>query len=104
MQVIVIVRVSITKLMLLQIHVDRYKLQMFTRLSDPILKSLLTDDPTVTRFHACERFARCEVAGVHRSDVVYINPVVMSKSDWSSYLDEQKQLIEGGVRPPSLVR
>ncbi|KAH9954958.1 hypothetical protein BC827DRAFT_1272104 [Russula dissimulans] len=67
-----------------QIHVDRYKYNIYTHLSDPFLRSLVTLDPSNTRFHACERFNRCSHA--NRDGVVYVNPVTMGKSKWDQYL------------------
>ncbi|KAH9980740.1 hypothetical protein BJV74DRAFT_85576 [Russula compacta] len=67
-----------------QIHVDRYKYNIYSHLTDPFLRSLITPDASKTRFHACERFDRCTHA--NRDDVVYINPVTMSKSKWDQYL------------------
>jgi hypothetical protein len=87
-----------------QIHVDRYKYQTFGRLSDAMLKAAITDDPTVgTRFHACERFARCEVAAERHGNVVYINPVVMSRTEWAAYLSEVTQQTDRKVFPLGLV-
>ncbi|EIW74524.1 hypothetical protein CONPUDRAFT_169911 [Coniophora puteana RWD-64-598 SS2] len=43
-----------------QIHVDRYKYELYAHLSaDPFLARILTRDEKSTCFHACERFARC---------------------------------------------
>lgn len=39
---------------------DRYKGELFTSIkSDPFLSSCITLDPAKSRFHACERAARC---------------------------------------------
>ncbi|KAH9959524.1 hypothetical protein BGW80DRAFT_1183450 [Lactifluus volemus] len=66
-----------------QIHVDRYKHTIYSHVEDPFLHSVITLDPSKTRFHACERFNRCPHAnGV---DVVYINPVTMDKVKWEQY-------------------
>ncbi|KAI9509474.1 beta-lactamase-like protein, partial [Russula earlei] len=67
-----------------QIHVDRYKHNIYSHLADPFLPSLITLDPSKTRFHACERFNRCIKAS--GDGVVYVNPVAMSKSRWDQYL------------------
>ncbi|KAF8466527.1 hypothetical protein DFH94DRAFT_639281, partial [Russula ochroleuca] len=67
-----------------QIHVDRYKHNIYSHLSDPFLRSLVTLDASKSRFHACERFHRCSHA--NRDGVVYINPVTISKSKWDQYL------------------
>ncbi|KAI0263912.1 beta-lactamase-like protein [Gloeopeniophorella convolvens] len=66
-----------------QIHVDRYKHTVFSRLADPFLRSLVTLDASQTRFHACERFNRCSYADAE--GVVYINPVTMGKPKWAEY-------------------
>jgi hypothetical protein len=67
----------------MQIHVDRYKHTIYSHVEDPFLHSVITLDPSKTRFHACERFNRCPHAnGV---DVVYINPVTMDKVKWEQY-------------------
>jgi hypothetical protein len=50
----------------LQIHVDRYKHAVYTHISDPFLRALVTRDATSTRFHACERFERCSFVNVPR--------------------------------------
>jgi hypothetical protein len=68
----------------MQIHVDRYKHNVYSHLTDPFLRSLITLDGSKTRFHACERFNRCPYAS--GDDVVYINPITMSKSKWDQYL------------------
>jgi len=87
----------------LQIHVDRYKCEMYRRLSDPLLEAAVTSDSTAhTRLHACERFARCEVAAYHNRNVVYLNPVIMSRADWAVYLSEVRQQVAKGIYPPSL--
>ena len=52
-----------------QIHVDRYKHAVYTHISDPFLRVLVTRDSTSTRFHACERFERCSFVDVPRYDV-----------------------------------
>ncbi|KAF8999333.1 beta-lactamase-like protein [Cyathus striatus] len=46
------------------IHVDRYKHTILSRLSDPFLRSIITRDGTSIRFHACERFGRCDAVDV----------------------------------------
>lgn len=44
-----------------QIHVDRYKRSIYTAVqTDPFLLSCTTTDPSVTRFHACERRFKCD--------------------------------------------
>ena len=67
----------------MQIHVDRYKHTIYSHLADPFLRSVITLDPSETRFHACERFCRCpHASGI---DVVYINPVTMARVKWDQY-------------------
>ena len=68
----------------MQIHVDRYKYNIYSHLTEPFLRSLITLDASKSRFHACERFDRCPNAS--RDDVVYINPVTISKFKWHQYL------------------
>lgn len=44
-----------------QVHVDRYKSTIYSAVkSDPFLSACTTTDPHATRFHACERRAKCE--------------------------------------------
>ncbi|KAN0128916.1 Beta-lactamase-like protein, partial [Lactarius tabidus] len=66
-----------------QIHVDRYKHSVYSHIADPFMRSLITLDPSKTRFHACERFNRCQHASA--DDVVYINPVTIGKVKWEQY-------------------
>lgn len=96
-----------------QIHVDRYKHSVYSHLSlDPFLKSLITRDERSTRFHACERFDRCEevevegrashtISGAH---VVYVNPVMMSVAAWQLYLQDTKQRLSRGEVVNNLVK
>ncbi|KAJ3791181.1 hypothetical protein GGU10DRAFT_313 [Lentinula aff. detonsa] len=50
-----------------KIHLDDYKYRVHSLLSsDPLLQTLGTTDPDETRFHACERFARCHHVNVDR--------------------------------------
>lgn len=45
----------------IQVHVDRYKHIIYKSVkSDPFLFACTTLDPTATRFHACDRFAKCD--------------------------------------------
>ncbi|KAF7359244.1 DNA cross-link repair 1A protein [Mycena sanguinolenta] len=93
-----------------QIHLDRYKHNVYTNISDPVLRSLGTRDEASSRFHACERFDRCDyVAAVdsHRAStgfsrkgthVVYVNPVTMDAARWGTYLQETKLAIGRGER------
>ena len=103
-----------------QIHVDRYKYSIYKHISDPLLRALVTRDPSSTRFHACERFCRCEYVAVEngtRKDkdgkyssvnkdgraVVYINPVSMGGDRWDSYLVDVKERMENGEMVTNLV-
>ncbi|KDQ51247.1 hypothetical protein JAAARDRAFT_211212 [Jaapia argillacea MUCL 33604] len=92
-----------------KIHVDRYKHSIYMAISDPCLKSIVTRDASSTKFHACERFDRCEHVAEEtdtqhskekgKSDgkhVVYVNPVTMGVSGWSLYLSEMKDKLKKG--------
>ncbi|KAK0189903.1 beta-lactamase-like protein [Armillaria mellea] len=80
-----------------RIHMDRYKHDIYSHLAnEPLLRSICTRDAGSTRFHACERFERCEYVDVPASrpratstsgnQVVYINPVsTMNKEQWAAY-------------------
>ena len=57
-----------------------------------------------TRFHACERFDRCEVVERVGKSVVYVNPVPMGSKDWNRYLDATKEKLKYGEEVTSLVR
>ncbi|KAG2147457.1 beta-lactamase-like protein [Suillus bovinus] len=93
-----------------QIHVDRYKYAVYTHISDPFLRTLVTRDVTSTRFHACERFERCSFVNVPNFDfqndlaprstegkkVVYVNPVAMGCAQWEGYrMDVRRRLAMG---------
>ncbi|KAF5372288.1 hypothetical protein D9757_009638 [Collybiopsis confluens] len=106
-----------------KIHLDEYKAKIFSLVSsDPLLRSLGTTDQDETRFHACERFDRCDHVRVDRQDdsfdsdieegsedtqeagkaagekaVVYINPVSsMTPEQWVEYQATiQKKLTRG---------
>ena len=94
-----------TKCRRLQVHVDRYKHGVYSHLiGDPFLKSIITKDSASTRFHACERFNRCEHVRVNGREshtptghhVVYVNPVNMGTTAWEQYLKQTKeQLLRG---------
>ncbi|PFH48640.1 hypothetical protein AMATHDRAFT_5610 [Amanita thiersii Skay4041] len=100
-----------------QIHVDRYKCSIYERLSDPFLRMIVTTDSNSTRFHACERFDRCEQVAVnnesHLSDgyavsrngkhVVYVNPVTMGVESWEHYLREMRGRLQTGEVVNSLL-
>jgi hypothetical protein len=98
-----------------QIHVDRYKYSVFQHISDPFMKLITTRSPSSTRFHACERFNRCEYVDIKNDAsysnatsalgkrVVYINPVTMSIEAWDEYLEITKARIRGGDEVNNLV-
>ena len=88
----------------LQIHVDRYKHSIYQHVSDPYMRLIVTRDPASTRFHACERFNRCDYVLVDNEQgtfensisrrgrrVIYINPVTMGKINWKLYFEETRQ-------------
>ncbi|KAI0309278.1 hypothetical protein OF83DRAFT_87503 [Amylostereum chailletii] len=95
-----------------KIHVDRYKYDVYKRIGGS-LSDIITDDPASTRFHACERFARCEHAPApsrafntdgstttttkNGYPVVYINPVTFGKPKWKEYLDHTESQIRAGL-------
>lgn len=89
---------------------------------------ILTRDPAASRFHACERFDRCErvrvdgdgdgeigkgcegekrgeekVEGGGRKRVVYVNPVTMGEARWEVYLEDTRRRIGKGETVDSLV-
>ncbi|KAG5643924.1 hypothetical protein DXG03_009332 [Asterophora parasitica] len=92
------------------IHVDRYKYFVYRHTSDPFMRSIITQDASSTRFHACERFHRCEYVAVddgpdqlqyntisHRGKrVVYVNPVNMGTHSWDLYMKDTKQRLSQG--------
>ncbi|KAG8923551.1 hypothetical protein FRC01_012620 [Tulasnella sp. 417] len=86
-----------------KIHVDRYKYDVYTSLSEPIWKEILTMDPTATRFHACERFDRCsEVDENEAEDVVYVNPNDMGLAGWQAYQQRVLDEMSRGNFPSAL--
>ena len=100
-----------------QIHVDRYKYSVYNHISDPFLRSILTQDPSCTRFHACERFHRCEYVTVNDNtwqsqynaanylgkQVVYVNPVNMGSQSWDLYITDMKTRLSQGEEVNNLV-
>ncbi|KAJ3532022.1 hypothetical protein NM688_g7488 [Phlebia brevispora] len=87
-----------------KIHVDRYKYSVYMRLSDPFLRHIITPDANASRFHACERFDRCECVRVDGrashtpsgTHVVYVNPVTMGTKKWEEYVvDTRTRLARG---------
>lgn len=87
----------------LQIHVDRYKYEVYTNISDPILRQLVTRDPTSTRFHACERFDRCDAVRPDDPSVIYINPKGLGYDNWNHYMAKMRVVFKKGERPSHLV-
>ncbi|PIL22723.1 hypothetical protein GSI_15416 [Ganoderma sinense ZZ0214-1] len=88
-----------------KIHVDRYKHSVYAHISgDPFLQSIITKDESSTRFHACERFERCEHVRVNGREshtpsghhVVYVNPVNMDIQTWQRYLEETREQLQKG--------
>ncbi|KGB77315.1 hypothetical protein CNBG_3153 [Cryptococcus deuterogattii R265] len=79
-----------------KVHVDRYKSQIYSAIrSDPFLLNCTTTDPLETRFHACERFAKCvacrrfdDESGkpVYNLDkmMVHVNMVEVKQVGWDS--------------------
>lgn len=59
---------------------------------------------TSTRFHACERFDRCEVIERLGKSAVYVDPAPMGSEDWSRYLDATREKLKYGEEVTSLVR
>ncbi|EGN93896.1 hypothetical protein SERLA73DRAFT_78273 [Serpula lacrymans var. lacrymans S7.3] len=100
-----------------KIHVDRYKHSIYSHVSDPFLRSIFTCDPSSTRFHACERFDRCDIVSVEDYNygnepaplskvgkkVVYVNPIPMSESKWEMYLTSVKRQMNDGENVDSLL-
>ena len=78
-----------------QIHVDRYKRSIYAAIqSDQFLQACTTLDPYISRFHACERRAKCEACRtVDRSSgkrlwnsdkrVVDVNMVEVKDAAWA---------------------
>ncbi|WWD22472.1 hypothetical protein CI109_106965 [Kwoniella shandongensis] len=77
------------------VHVDRYKRSIYTAVeTDPFLLGCTTTDPDATRFHACERFAKCKNCRrfergnrqpVHNLDkrIVNVNMVEIKQASWT---------------------
>jgi len=87
-----------------QIHVDRYKHCIYSHLSHEGLSRIITRDMSSTRFHACERFDRCEEVEKLGRSTVHVNPVTMGSEDWSQYLDTTRDKLKYGEEVTSLVR
>jgi hypothetical protein len=86
-----------------QIHVDRYKFDIYNQISDPFLKSLVTLDSLSTRFHACERKNRCDQVEYGTVGVVYVNPVTLSKVKWNNYFLKIRDSLKRGEHVSNLV-
>jgi DNA cross-link repair 1C protein len=100
-----------------KIHVDRYKHSIYTSISDSFMQAIVTQDSTVTRFHACERFSRCSLveqafaqeALAKTGRIVYVNPVTMGSQSWDAYRQNVKTQLQSGklvnvlVCPPARV-
>lgn len=82
---------------------DRYKYSVYSRLSRDGLSRIVTRDALSTRFHACERFDRCEVIERLGKSVVYVNPVSMGSGDWGRYLNVTREKLKYGEEVTSLV-
>jgi hypothetical protein len=86
-------------------------------ISDRFLREIITEDPASTRFHACERFSRCDhvqcddIPGQkeynyisrYNNHVVYVNPVTMDCMTWDRYLVEVKLKLLNGEPVHNLV-
>ncbi|WVR03518.1 hypothetical protein IAU60_000509 [Kwoniella sp. DSM 27419] len=78
-----------------RVHVDRYKRSIYSVIkSDPYLLACTTEDPYSTRFHACERIAKCVACRrfqkgnskpVYNLDkrIVGVNMVEIKDASWS---------------------
>jgi hypothetical protein len=71
--------------------------------SEPHLRAITTLDPHATRFHACERFNRCECVDPEDLDVVYVNAVEVSTLGWDRWRTEAELRLLNGERITSLV-
>jgi len=102
----------------MQIHVDRYKYELYRAVkSDPFLFSCVTLDPDETRFHACERKAKCkacikfdkngQLAYNLDKRVVAVNMVEIKSASWEleerAFMDRLGAAIDGGQWPFSIV-
>lgn len=77
-----------------QVHVDRYKRNIYTAVkSDPFLLACTTLDPLASRFHACDRRSKCSECRrfnkqgqpVYNLDkrVVHVNMVEIKTAAWA---------------------
>ncbi|WVQ76249.1 hypothetical protein IAR50_005914 [Cryptococcus sp. DSM 104548] len=78
-----------------KVHVDSYKSEIYRSItSDPFLSQCTTQEPTATRFHACERFVKCtacrrfneEGEAVYNLDkrIVHVNMVEVKMAEWDT--------------------
>ena len=88
---------------MIQIHVDRYKYEVYSNLRDKKLRDILTRDARSTRFHACERFERCDFARQDDPGIVYVNPINIGNENWGLYLAKTRAELEKGIYPSHLV-
>ncbi|KAI0032796.1 hypothetical protein K488DRAFT_11731, partial [Vararia minispora EC-137] len=92
---------------LCQVHVDRYKHVVYSRIADEALQASITLDAASTHLHACERFDRCEYAPkegtVDGKPVVYINPVTFSVTKWTKYMQETMGQLKANSLPSCLL-
>lgn len=105
-----------------KIHVDRYKYSVYHHISDPCLHSIITREASSTRFHACERFHRCDFVAVDDDPgsssisqsyynpmsrtgtrVVNVNPVSMGVQSWELYIQETRARLQKGERVDNLL-
>ncbi|BEI95442.1 hypothetical protein CcaverHIS631_0103910 [Cutaneotrichosporon cavernicola] len=63
------------------IHADRYKRSIYGAVeSDPFLLGCTTNDPTITRFHVCDRYNRCQMA--KQKNVVQVVMAEVKSASW----------------------
>ncbi|KAH9851733.1 hypothetical protein C2E23DRAFT_895639 [Lenzites betulinus] len=95
-----------------KIHVDRYKHGVYSHITgEPFLTSIVTKDGSSTRFHACERFDRCDHVRVNGREthtasghhVVYVNPVNMGIAAWDLYRKQTGEQLARGERVNALL-
>lgn len=83
-----------------QVLVDRYKRGIYNAIqSDPFLAQCTTEDADSTRFHACERWFRCDMCKNGKDSgkgrlVVQVKMVEVCSTAWDEY--EQQFLVNLG--------
>ncbi|TYJ54920.1 hypothetical protein B9479_004428 [Cryptococcus floricola] len=88
-----------------KVHVDSYKSDIYKSItSDPFLSRCTTQDPTATRFHACERFVKCpacrrfneEGEAVYNLDkrIVHVNMVEIKMAGWDTRRAEFMRVLD----------